>query len=112
MKVSRTVLLSSAVVATCCASIFFLSRSSADFLASCSATTQFLLCTCSGYTIDNCLQGVAVRDCSCVLADQACVMLPADMGAEVIKIETQVGNWAQSVRAIERQSGTFLLHAL
>ncbi|WP_235201986.1 CoA transferase [Ralstonia pickettii] len=39
-------------------------------------------------------------------------MLPADMGAEVIKIETQVGNWAQSARAIERQSGTFLLHAL
>ncbi|WP_407513130.1 hypothetical protein [Ralstonia sp. GP71] len=34
---------------------------------------------------------MAVRDCSCVLADQACVMLPADMGAEVIKIETQVG---------------------
>ncbi|WP_405048177.1 CoA transferase [Ralstonia sp. 11b] len=47
-----------------------------------------------------------------MLADQACVMLPADMGAEVIKIETQVGNWAQSARAIERQSGTFLLHAL
>ena len=58
------------------------------------------------------LNGVRVLDLTHVLAGPFAGYQLAVMGAEVIKIETQVGNWAQSVRAIERQSGTFLLHAL